>query len=242
MKGKAHAAIGLLTYYNFSLLTGNPLDLTSAALSVSFSILPDLDHVQSLISKKLSNPLFEKIFESILISLILFPTLYILKIKGFHFYLSSIAIIFLTALIGSFIKKSLTRKLSISFSVLCLYFILQHFFPSRKWTSFALFLFLLPWFSHRSFSHSLTGVLCLYLSMRHLAPSYAPVCTIGYGSHLFLGDLWTPSGIPLFFPFSKKRFRFLGKGKSAKKIVPMIEAFVLTVLFTLALYLTLILL
>lgn len=242
MRGKTHAAVSLLTYYNFSLLTGTPLDITSAALSVSFSLLPDLDHFQSLISKKLSNPLLEKIFESALISLILFPTLYIFKIKGLHFYLSSVAIIFLTAFIGLFIKKSVLRKLSVSFSILCLYFILKRIFPDKQWIYFAAFLCLLPWFSHRSFSHSLTAALCLFFSLKSLWPSLAPVCTIAYSSHLLLGDLWTPSGIPLFFPFSKKRFRLIQTAKSSKKILPLIEILILSALSALAFYLTLILL
>ncbi|MCA9748787.1 MAG: metal-dependent hydrolase, partial [Romboutsia sp.] len=30
--------------------------------------------------------------------------------------------------------------------------------------------------------------------------------TIGYASHLFLGDLFTKSGIPLFYPISNKKY------------------------------------
>jgi inner membrane protein len=30
--------------------------------------------------------------------------------------------------------------------------------------------------------------------------------TVGYGSHLFLGDLFTKSGIPLFYPISSKKY------------------------------------
>lgn len=243
MKGKAHACIGLLTYYNYSLLTGESPNIIPAALCVSFSLLPDLDHYQSILSKKLSFPIIEHILESLLVALILLPTLYIYKIKGISHYLFAIAVILLTAVIGIVIKKSIIRKLSISLAVLSLYFISRNFTQNQNFLFLMIFLCILPWLSHRSFSHSLSAVILVYFILRPLFPSsLAASCSVSYASHIFFGDLLTPSGVPIFFPFSRKRFRLIRTVKSSKKIVPIMEFLVILTLGTLAVHLTFLLL
>lgn len=245
MKGKAHACIGLLTYYNYSLVSGQALDIVPAALSVFFSLLPDLDSHHSILSKKLSHPLLENVFETLLMAAILFPTLYINKIKGqahpLIFILTGLLLLSLFA--GMLIKKSFLRKLSISFVILCSYLFLREQFHQEGFSFFMLFIGFLPWLSHRSFSHSLTAVILLYAILSQITPaSIAFPCTLSFGSHILLGDLLTPSGVPLFFPFSRKRYHLIHTTLASKKIVPLLEGLLIFLLSLSAVYLKWILL
>lgn len=239
MRGKAHACIGLLTYYNYSLLTGSTPDIVPAALSVPFALLADLDHYQSLISKKLSNPLIEKILESILMASVLLPVLYIYKIKGPTPYLFAIAVIILTAVIGIVIKKSIIRKLSISLIVLSLYLIGRTLIHTDRLIFLAAFLCIVPWLTHRSFSHSVFSVVLIYFIVKPIfSPQLTAACTVSYASHIFFGDFLTPSGVPVFFPLSRRRFSLIKTARGTKKIVSFLEFSVITLLSLLAIYLT----
>lgn len=241
MKGKAHASIGLLTYYNYSLVVGNAPDITPAALSLFFSLLPDLDHYHSFLSKKLSLPLLEGIFESIIMTMIFLPALYFYKIKGFNHYLFFIAVTLLTAIIGILIKKSFVRKMSITFTIIFACFLSKKFFPQENFFYLMVFMGVLPWFSHRSFSHSLLSIVLLCWSLVPLLPSHIIVpCVLAYSSHIFLGDMLTPTGVPLFYPFSKKRFRLIRTNKKSQQVVSFIESFSILLLILLAVYLHLI--
>lgn len=70
-------------------------------------------------------------------------------------------------------------------------------------------------FGHRGFTHSLTALALLGLGLSTLvaplgslaAPAWSLVCLpflIGYASHL-LGDLLTPSGVPLSWPMRRRQ-------------------------------------
>lgn len=67
--------------------------------------------------------------------------------------------------------------------------------------------------SHRNgITHSLTGLLSFSGVFGYTAISYgfsgsALPFIIGYGTHL-LGDMMTSRGIPLFYPFKKKKYKF----------------------------------
>lgn len=75
-----------------------------------------------------------------------------------------------------------------------------------------IFLILVGISSHRNgITHSLTGLLCFVGVFGYTARIYNfSNCTIpfalGYGMHL-LGDMCTNRGIPLFYPFRKKKFK-----------------------------------
>lgn len=64
-------------------------------------------------------------------------------------------------------------------------------------------------FGHRGFTHSLLAVLLLgYAVISANTPAsvyWLPLC-VGYLSHI-LGDALSASGVPLLYPWSRKRFR-----------------------------------
>jgi inner membrane protein len=60
--------------------------------------------------------------------------------------------------------------------------------------------------------HSLTGMMLFMLMIGYTCNKYSlpPLVypfTIGFGSHL-VGDMFTKMGVPLFYPFLKKKFKF----------------------------------
>ena len=69
-----------------------------------------------------------------------------------------------------------------------------------------------PTLDHRGITHTLSfalfsGVLVLVLGKSSSTPFYALLASLSVIMHLVLDSL-TPSGVPLWMPFSKKRVRF----------------------------------
>lgn len=65
-------------------------------------------------------------------------------------------------------------------------------------------------FGHRGFTHSLLAVVLIGAMVVHFTLEgqslLLPVC-IGYLSHI-LGDTLSASGVPLFYPYSKRRYKW----------------------------------
>ena len=80
--------------------------------------------------------------------------------------------------------------------------------------------------NHRGITHSLTIPLFIYLIyFAFLRNNLILPFVVGYISHLLL-DMLTPMGVPLFMPFSKKRFKITSGIKTASR-----EDYVLGVVF-----------
>nr|WP_263345639.1 metal-dependent hydrolase [Paraclostridium sp. AKS81] len=100
-----------------------------------------------------------------------------------------------------------------------------------------------PWLKHRKLSHSILAILIISFLLKQieLLTNISNLCffgTIGYASHLFLGDLFTKSGIPLFYPISEKKFSlgFLRVGGRLSNILEIlfILILILCILLTLS--------
>lgn len=111
----------------------------------------------------------------------------------------------IVALIPDFDHKNsyISNRINPVLCILLLIYIMIYF----NITSLIILIFwiIVTYFSkHRTFSHSLFGLLIFilpFIGVKILYPVF-----IGYVSHLF-ADLLTEYGIPLFYPFSKKRIR-----------------------------------
>jgi inner membrane protein len=92
---------------------------------------------------------------------------------------------------------------------------LDYFYFNNAYLKVAgIFLILIGISAHRDgITHSLTGLLCFLGVFGFFARTYKfqeliiPFA-IGYGTHL-LGDMFTNRGVPLLFPFKKKKFKML---------------------------------
>lgn len=64
-------------------------------------------------------------------------------------------------------------------------------------------------FGHRGFTHSLLawGAITIVLLLQHFSPFTLGLC-LGYAFHV-LADYCSSQGVPLLWPFSKKRYRFV---------------------------------
>lgn len=211
MRGKTHCTIGILSTIQACILFKIPISIFNIVVAAIFSILPDLDESNSTISNVFLNQDFSKLILKIFIYIINFAIFFIsLKINN-NFFLSSIITLIAIMILESKLNHTLLRKILLSLILillsLCLYFIKVKIY----FIIFFLMLACFPWLKHRSFSHSIFAVILIYFFLKQIEIIYnisnLPIFgTIGYASHLFLGDLFTKSGIPLFYPISNKKY------------------------------------
>lgn len=105
------------------------------------------------------------------------------------------------------VKASIYITLGVFLSILNYFY-----FNFAYLRAIGIFLVLVGVSSHRNgITHSLTGLLCFSGVFGYAATTYGfsgsvlPFI-IGYGTHLF-ADMMTSRGIPLFFPFRKKKYK-----------------------------------
>ncbi|MDL0257954.1 metal-dependent hydrolase [Clostridioides difficile] len=127
-----------------------------------------------------------------------------------NFYLSAIITFVAIIIIEAKLTHTFLRKvfLSLIFILLaiCLYIIEVEIY----FTIFCLMLSIFPWLKHRSFSHSIFATIIVYFLLKQIElitniNNLSFYGTIGYASHMFLGDLFTKQGIPIFYPLSEKK-------------------------------------
>ena len=211
MRGKTHCTIGILSTIQACILFKVPISIFNLVLAAIFSILPDLDESNSTISNVILKQDASKFILKIVIYIINFAIFFIsLKLNN-NFLLSSIITFIAIMILESKLNHILLRKILLSLTLillsLCLFFIKVKIY----FVIFFLILASFPWLKHRSFSHSIFASIIIYFLLKQIEIIYnisnlSFFGTIGYTSHLFLGDLFTKSGIPLFYPISDKKY------------------------------------
>lgn len=211
MRGKTHCTIGILSTIQACILFKVPISIFNLVLAAIFSILPDLDESNSTISNVILKQDASKFILKIVIYIINFAIFFIsLKLNN-NFLLSSIVTFIAIMILESKLNHILLRKILLSLTLillsLCLFFIKVKIY----FVIFFLILASFPWLKHRSFSHSIFASIIIYFLLKQIEIIYnisnlSFFGTIGYTSHLFLGDLFTKSGIPLFYPISDKKY------------------------------------
>ncbi len=243
MKGKAHASIGLLTYYNYSILSNSEISLVGLMLSLFFSLLPDLDHFNSILSNSISSKKTEFLIRTITLIVPLSLLLYLGSLKKFDYSILFVTFIYLTIFIRKNSSISIIRKIIISCTLIFLGLLLYTIYHNTNLFKLFIFFGIIPWFTHRSFSHSAFSVVILFYLTKNLDfidKNFNIIATLAYLSHILLGDIFTPSGIPLFWPISKKRFKFtLLKSQNSVNIM---EKLIIIILIFISAYITLYLL
>ena len=215
MRGKTHCTIGILSTIQACILFKIPISIFNLVLAAVFSILPDLDESNSTISNVFLKQDASKLILKIVIYIINFTIFFVsLKINN-NFFLSSIVTFIAIMVLESKLNHTLLRKILLSLTLillsLCLFFIKVKIY----FVIFFLMLSSFPWLKHRSFSHSIFALIVIYFLLKQIEIIYSIsnlsfFGTIGYASHLFLGDLFTKSGIPLFYPISNKKYSLGG--------------------------------
>lgn len=240
MRGRTHCTIGVLASIQASLLFKIPITIFSIIISAIFSLLPDLDEANSTISNFFfSNKTSKFIYKVLIYTINILIFYFSLQINN-NFFFSSI-ITFASIFI---IEKKLTHKflrkifLSLIFLLLgiCLYLTKAKFYI----TLFTCILAILPWFKHRGASHSILAIIILYLLLKQIELltniyNLSFWGTISYASHIFLGDLFTRQGVPIFFPFTEKKIS-LGNLKVGGRFSNTLEIFFVLFLIILIFY------
>lgn len=237
MRGKTHFTIGVLASLQASLLFDKPLSLFDIIVCSLFSLLPDLDTSNSTLSNKILNQnVSRKIYKFIIYLLNILIFLISIKING-NLIISSLVTFVAILILEANITHGFLRKLFLSLIfillAICFYLIDGKFYL----IVFTLLLALFPWLKHRKISHSLIAVFTIGFVLKQIEllsniSNLAFFGTIGYASHLFLGDLFTKSGIPIFYPFSEKKFSlgFLRVGGGFSNILEILFILLLVVL------------
>ncbi|MGL6107402.1 MAG: metal-dependent hydrolase [Romboutsia sp.] len=188
-----------------------PISIFNLILSAFFSILPDLDESNSVVSdiflkRNVSKFILKMIIYSINIAIFFIS----LKINN-NFYISSIITFTAIIVIESKLTHTLLRKVFLSLIFILLSISLYLIKFKIYFVIFCLMLATFPWLKHRSFSHSILATIVIYFLLKQIEIIYnisdlSFLGTISYASHLFLGDLFTKSGIPIFYPISDKKY------------------------------------
>ena len=242
MRGKTHCAIGVLAAIQTSLLFKIPLSFFNIFICSFFSILPDLDEPNSIISTFF----FKKETSKFIYKLLIYSLniiIFIISIKINNNFIVSAIFTFLSII---FIEKKLThnllRKFFLSLIFLLLGFCLYLLKVKMYFVYFTVLLSIFPWVKHRTFSHSLFACLILFFILRQIEitlhiPYLSVFGTTGFLSHIILGDLFTRQGVPLFYPLSNKKFSFgnLKVGGSFSNILEIlfIVCFMIIIIYTL---------
>lgn len=211
MRGKTHCTIGILSTIQACILFKIPISIFSIVVSAVFSILPDLDESNSTISTVFLKQDTSKFILKIVIYIVNFSIFFIsLKINN-NFFLSGIVTFISIMILESKLNHTLLRKILLSLTLILLSLCLFLMKVKIYFIIFFLMLSLFPWLKHRGFSHSIFAVIVVYFLLKQIEIIYSIsnlsfLGTIGYASHLFLGDLFTKSGIPLFYPISNKKY------------------------------------
>ncbi len=240
MRGKTHCTIGVLSVIQASLVLNIPISIFNIMLSAFFAILPDLDESNSIISDMLLKKDVSKFILKATIYLINIVIFFVsIKIND-NFYLSSLITFIAIIIIESKLTHTFLRKvfLSLIFILLaiCLYLVNVKIYFSI----FCIMLSTFPWLKHRSFSHSFFATVIIYFLLKQIElitniSNLAFLGTLSYSSHIFLGDLFTKSGIPLFYPISDKKFS-LGFFKVGSFFSNILEIFFVLILVCLIIY------
>ncbi|CEH35311.1 metal-dependent hydrolase [Romboutsia lituseburensis] len=242
MRGKTHCTIGVLSVIQASLIFNIPITIFNLIMSAFFAILPDLDESHSIISDMLLKKNVSKFLLKAIIYIINILIFFVsLKLNN-NFYISSIITFIAIIIIESKLTHTFLRKvfLSLIFILLavCLYLVKVKIYFSI----FCLMLSTFPWLKHRSFSHSIFATVIIYFLLKQIELitniyNLAFLGTISYASHIFLGDLFTKSGIPLLYPISEKKFSlgFFKVGSFMSNILEIL--FIIILLSSIIIYL-----
>lgn len=233
MKGKTHGTIGLLTSIEVSLLSSQTINPLNLLVALIFSLLPDIDEPDSLISKYIISRQITKNIQRII--------LYAGNLLGFYLVYSfthKLSFIFIFCMISTFILEKLVnqkriRRISLSFMLILTSAIFYYY--SFRWFFIAIPLILspIPWLGHRNITHSITSVIILYylLTFTEMPITIIIHSIAGYSSHL-IGDFLTKQGIPLFYPFFKKRYaiRIMSTGSKMGNFVELLIIVIIVII------------
>ena len=210
MRGKSHCTIGILTSIQTCIFFNIPISIFTLIISAFFSLLPDLDETNSTISsffmlKKFSN----KSLKSIVYTLIFIIFIISVNISS-SLFICFLLMVFFVIFIESKFSKTHLKKFFVSFIFILISTLLYLITSNIYLSTFFLLISTFPWLKHRGFSHSILAILSIYFLLKNIEIEFninyiSILGTISYSSHIFLGDIFTKNGVPIFYPLTQKK-------------------------------------
>ena len=210
MKKLTHLAIGVITILEISILSQKIISPITFIIACICSLFPDIYKAKDssfnefIFTTPIKNFIRYLLYFINMISFIIL--LYINKNLIFNLLLSFILIIF----IETKLKHILLRN---SMFTLLFAILTYSLFIIQADISIIILSFLFsisPWLIHEKFTHSLLGIFTIYIFLHQIenlthCQYLAFFGSIGYASHMFLGDIFTKSGISIFYPIKRKK-------------------------------------
>lgn len=216
MDGKTHLAIGAIIGGTYGYIhTGNELDtlLTFIAVGGFSALAADLDG-PSVLTRKISKLSRTLHAASIIIGLSMLAILGGLLITQEQFrppwLWQAVALAAALTLLGLLVSRGNWRNAMVSLSGL----LLAGFGYTEQlyWLiGLGLFVIIAPWLSHRGFTHTIWAVpiwgwIGFGLESQLAIDGIGAAAILTYLSHI-VADMFTPAGVKLIYPLSKKKFR-----------------------------------
>lgn len=240
MRGTIHLTIGILTTIEASVLSQRPLNFLTFAVAVVCSLIPDMDSANSTISNTILNHKTSKFIYRCFLYAINLLIFFIAMSINKNLFFSSIVTFIAIVIVDLKLKHDFLRKILLSSLCLTMGYVLYIIKLPIAFILLSALLALFPWLKHRGISHSIVAVVLTYIILKQIEiityiEDLAFFGCIGYMSHLFLGDIFTKMGIPIFYPLSNKKIS-LGFLKVGNFFSNTLEVFYILILLLIVFY------
>lgn len=240
MRGTTHLTIGILTTIEASVLSQRPLNFLTFAVAVVCSLIPDMDSANSTISNTILNHKTSKFIYRCFLYAINLLIFFIAMSINKNLFFSSIVTFIAIVIVDLKLKHDFLRKILLSSLCLTMGYVLYIIKLPIAFILLSALLALFPWLKHRGISHSIVAVVLTYIILKQIEiityiEDLAFFGCIGYMSHLFLGDIFTKMGIPIFYPLSNKKIS-LGFLKVGNFFSNTLEVFYVLILLLIVFY------
>lgn len=234
MRGPTHLTIGILTTLEASVITQRPLNFATFAVAVLCSLLPDMDSSNSTISNSILNHKTSKFIYRLFLYVINIFIFFIAMSMNKNLFFSLLTTFIAIIIVDLKLKHEFLRKILLSSLCLTMGYVFYIIKLPIAFIILFAFIAILPWLKHRGISHSIVAVIFTYIILKQIETitninDLAFFGCIGYMSHLFLGDIFTKMGIPIFYPLSNKKISlgFLKVGNFFSNILEVVYVLIL---------------
>ncbi|MCC5910717.1 MAG: metal-dependent hydrolase [Clostridiaceae bacterium] len=229
MLARTHIALGVLFAIGLTFLFGmtyfdGGLDLIAILVVIIGALLPDLDMGTSSLAGKFAVLKVSQIEKIWLITILLLAIVTTIFFRSTPIFYGIIFMLLLGALFSKeFSNKGYHMLRNFVQGIVGIGFIAAaYYYNQLPLMGIGVVLLLLLFSKHRGLSHSILFVIITVsivssISRFYGAVDYGILFGVSVASHI-MGDMFTKAGVLLFYPFSKKRVRFLFTIKTGGKL------------------------
>lgn len=227
MMGKAHFIIGTGVSLSLLALTGAPVTVGAVAIAAVSSLLPDIDHPNSLLVTRALPDRLLRILQSAMLLIAAALLFYVPIEQPWNSVLAAVAVV------AMFLPEQALRKGAFVLIGLAVIVLGERYAPWNRMGGILLIVFSLA--PHRGITHTVYALGAWTLLLYGLTHSHGPSIwlagCLGYALHLICDSL-SKNGIRPLPPLKwKLRFALMTTGKKSGKRIEMIGIWITIILF-----------